>query len=53
MTALEHMADLRAKSIKALQDGFCKLTHEQIWDLENAEFFDPEVLREIQQETEQ
>jgi len=42
----------RAETIKRLQDDLGKLTHEQQWDLENEEFFDPAIFREIQAETE-
>lgn len=53
MSAAEQMRAARAESIRLLQTGFAKLTYEQQWDLENEEYFDPAVFREIQQETEQ
>lgn len=67
MTPLEHTRALKAESdrlissgfakrsaqIKQLQDDFKKLSYEQQYDLENAEYFDPAVFREIQNEVEQ
>lgn len=43
----------RAETIKQLQDSVGKLTHEQIWDLENEHKFDPAIFRSIQAETSQ
>lgn len=43
----------RAAAIRQLRSDFDKLTYEQQWDVLNAEYFDPDMLREIQAETSQ
>lgn len=50
MAYLEKMAS-HARAIRQLKSDFDKLTWEQKWDLENEEFFDPAIFREIQAET--